>query len=46
MYKGKIVEEKSTSELLRNPEHSYTKKLLEAADLYSDFNNSSRTTAL
>jgi ABC-type oligopeptide transport system ATPase subunit len=46
MYKGKIVEEKSTSELLRNPEHPYTKKLLEAADLYSDFNNSSRATAL
>ncbi|MBQ9622783.1 MAG: ABC transporter ATP-binding protein [Treponema sp.] len=41
MYKGKIVEQKSTSELLRNPEHPYTKKLLEAADLCSDFNNSS-----
>ena len=46
MYKGKIVEEKSTLELLRNPEHPYTKKLLEAADLCSDFNNSSRATAL
>lgn len=34
MYKGKIVEEKPTSELLKNPEHHYTKKLLEAADLY------------
>ena len=33
MYHGEIVEEKSTAELLRNPEHPYTKKLLEAADL-------------
>lgn len=33
MYKGKIVEEKPTEELLKNPEHPYTKKLLEAADL-------------
>ena len=33
MYKGKIVEEKSTAELLKNPEHSYTKRLLKAADL-------------
>lgn len=33
MYRGKIIEEKSTQELLKNPEHPYTKKLLEAADL-------------
>lgn len=33
MYKGKIVEEKSTEDLLNNPEHPYTKKLLAAADL-------------
>ena len=33
MYKGKIVEEKPTDELLQNPEHPYTKKLLEAAGL-------------
>lgn len=33
MYHGKIVEEKPTGELLRNPEHPYTKKLLEAAAL-------------
>lgn len=33
MYKGKIVEEKPTDELLKNPEHPYTKKLLEVADL-------------
>ncbi len=33
MYKGQIVEEKQTAELLRNPEHEYTKRLLEAAGL-------------
>ncbi len=33
MYKGKIVEEKNTDALLKNPEHPYTKKLLEAAGL-------------
>ena len=33
MYKGKIVEEKPTDELLKNPEHPYTKKLLKAAGL-------------
>lgn len=33
MYKGKIVEEKSTDDLLKNPEHPYTKKLLSAAGL-------------
>lgn len=34
MYKGKIIEEKPTSELLKNPEAPYTKKLLQAAGLY------------
>ena len=33
MYKGKIVEEKPTAEILKNPEHPYTKKLLKSADL-------------
>lgn len=33
MYKGQIVEEKETDALLKNPEHPYTKKLLEAAGL-------------
>jgi ABC-type dipeptide/oligopeptide/nickel transport system ATPase component len=33
MYKGKLVEEKTTEELLKRPEHPYTKKLLEAAGL-------------
>ncbi len=33
MYRGKIVEEKNTDALLKNPEHPYTKKLLEAAGL-------------
>lgn len=33
MYKGQIVEEKATEELLKNPEHEYTKKLLKAAGL-------------
>lgn len=33
MYHGKIIEEKPTAELLKNPEHPYTKNLLEAADL-------------
>ena len=33
MYKGQIVEEKPTAELLKNPEHEYTKRLLEAAGL-------------
>ena len=33
MYHGKIVEEKPTVELLKNPEHPYTKKLLAAANL-------------
>ena len=33
MYKGQIVEEKQTEDLLKNPEHPYTKKLLEAAEL-------------
>lgn len=35
MYKGKIIEEKSVEELLKNPEHPYTKKLLAAAGLRS-----------
>lgn len=33
MYKGKIIEEKTTDELLENPEQSYTKSLLFAAGL-------------
>lgn len=33
MYNGKIIEEKSTEELLNKPEHPYTKKLLGLADL-------------
>ena len=33
MYKGQIVEEKSTEELLKNPEHPYTKSLLQAAGI-------------
>ena len=33
MYHGQIIEEKTTEELLKNPEHPYTKKLIEAADL-------------
>lgn len=33
MYKGQIVEEKPTAELLKNPEHEYTKRLLESAGL-------------
>lgn len=33
MYNGQIVEEKPAEELLKNPEHPYTKKLLEAAGL-------------
>ena len=33
MYHGKIVEEKSAEELLKNPEHPYTQKLLETAGL-------------
>ena len=33
MYKGQIVEEKSSDQLLKNPEHPYTKKLLEAAGI-------------
>lgn len=33
MYRGKIIEEQPTSELIRNPMHPYTKKLLESADL-------------
>lgn len=33
MYKGKIIEEKPTDELLSHPEHQYTKSLLEAAGL-------------
>ncbi|WP_294430756.1 ABC transporter ATP-binding protein [uncultured Treponema sp.] len=32
MYHGKIVEEKPTNELLKNPEHQYTKKLLQAVN--------------
>ena len=30
MYKGKIVEQGSVEEILKNPKHSYTKKLLSA----------------
>ena len=30
MYKGKIVEQGETANLLENPQHSYTKKLLAA----------------
>lgn len=33
MYRGQIVEEKSANQLLKNPEHPYTKKLLEAAGI-------------
>jgi len=33
MYNGKIVEEKPAKELLKSPEHPYTKKLLESAGL-------------
>lgn len=33
MYKGEIVEEKPVEQLLKNPEHPYTKKLLKAAAL-------------
>lgn len=34
MYKGQIVEEKSTEELLKNPEHPYTQSLLKAAGIF------------
>ena len=30
MYKGKIVEQGSVEEILKNPKNSYTKKLLSA----------------
>ena len=33
MYKGQIVEEKPAEELLSNPEHPYTKSLLQAAGI-------------
>ena len=33
MYNGQIVEEKPAEELLKNPEHPYTKKLLDASGL-------------
>ena len=33
MYNGQIIEEKPAEELLKNPEHPYTKKLLDAAGL-------------
>lgn len=33
MYKGRIIEEKPTDEILANPEHQYTKSLLQAAGL-------------
>ena len=33
MYKGKIIEEKPTDELLKNPAHPYTKELLHAAGI-------------
>ena len=33
MYKGQIIEEKPTDELLSNPEHPYTKTLLQAAGI-------------
>jgi ABC-type oligopeptide transport system ATPase subunit len=36
MYKGKIVEEKPAEELLKKPEHPYTKNLLKAAGLFND----------
>lgn len=36
MYKGKIVEENTTSRLLKNPEHPYTKKLLLASGLLQE----------
>ncbi|MCR4821730.1 MAG: ATP-binding cassette domain-containing protein [Treponema sp.] len=33
MYRGQLVEENPTAQLLENPQHPYTKKLVSAADL-------------
>lgn len=33
MYKGKIVEENTTEKIIENPEHFYTKELLDAAEI-------------
>ena len=36
MYRGQIVEEGTTEEILKNPQHPYTKQLLSAAGLLNE----------
>ena len=39
MYHGKIVESGITSDILRNPQHSYTKRLLSAIPVIQDYHS-------